>query len=203
MSAYPLMLEGTSITALVVGGGAVATRKTRALLDAGARVRLVSPEISPELALLVERDDLLSVTRAPYEPSQLDGATFVIAATNDSSVNAAIARDARERGLLVNVVDAPESGTCVTPAVYRNGELVVAVSTGRVPSAAARIRDRIAVVLDHGYADALRALGSMRRTLLSDGKRDAWHEAARELIGDDFCAHVESGEIETKVAQWR
>lgn len=203
MSAYPLMLDGSSLAAVVVGGGSVATRKVRALRDAGARVHVVAPTVASELELLAQGDELLRVTREYYAPSHLDGASLAIAATSDSSVNATVARDARERGLLVNVVDAPEAGNCVTPAVYRSGDIVVAVSTGRVPGAAARIRDRIAHMLDQRYADAVRTLASMRRSLLDEGKRDAWNDAARTLVGDDFCATVESGDFESKVAQWR
>lgn len=203
MSGYPVVLDGAALTAVVVGGGAVATRKVAALLDAGARVVVVAPEVSSEIEQVAQQSERLRLSREAYSPAHLDGAALAIAATSDRSVNASVARDAKARGMFVNVVDAPEAGNCVTPAVYRSGDILVAVSTGRVPGAAARIRDRIAMVLDRRYADAVRTLTSMRRSLLDEGKRDAWHDASRALVGDDFCATVESGDFESRVAQWR
>ncbi len=203
MSAYPLVLEGSSISALVVGGGAVATRKVKALLDSGARVHVVAPNIDEELDRLAQGDELATITREPYDARHLGAATFVIAATNDAVLNATIARDARALHKLVNVVDAPELGNCVTPAVYRSGEIVVAVSTGRVPNAAARIRDAITAPLDDRYAEAVRDLAALRRALLASGKRAEWSDAARSLIGDDFCAQVEAGALRDRIGEWR
>jgi siroheme synthase-like protein len=203
MSAYPLMIEGASIMALVVGGGAVATRKVKALLDAGARVHIVAPSIDPELGMLSQGDELLRVTTESYDARHLAAATLVIAATDDVALNASIARDARQLGKLVNVADAPELGNCVTPAVYRNGDIVVSVGTGRVPNAAARIRDAITARLDDRYPDVVRGLAGLRRDLLDGGQRDRWHDAARALIGEDFCEQVESGSLQLRIGEWR
>jgi siroheme synthase-like protein len=203
MSAYPLMLEGSAISALVVGGGAVATRKAKSLLGAGAHVRVVAPAMSDELELLAQGEELLNVIRESFDARHLEGATLVIAATDDATLNASIARDARAHNKLVNVVDAPELGTCVTPAVYRNGDIVVAVSTGRVPNAATRIRDDITSRLDDRHANAVRELATLRRDLIAGGKRDRWHDAARALIGHDFCAQIESGTLEPRLGEWR
>jgi precorrin-2 dehydrogenase/sirohydrochlorin ferrochelatase len=203
MSAYPLMLEGTAIDAVVVGGGSVAIRKVRALLDSGARVHVVAPSIDDELEMLAQGDELLRVTRASYEPRQLAGATLVVAATSDAALNASIAREARERGVLVNVVDAPELGTCTTAATFRKGDIVIAVSTGRVPNAAARIRDAITADIDERYSSAVHALSLLRRGLLADGRRDRWREASKALIGDDFCERVEAGGLTERIGEWR
>jgi siroheme synthase-like protein len=203
MSAYPLVLEGSSIVALVVGGGSVATRKVKALVDSGARVHIVAPRITAELELLAQGDELVNVTHDTYDAKYLVAATLVIAATDDSTLNATIARDARTQRKLVNVVDAPELGSCVTPAVFRNGEIVVAVSTGRVPNAAVRIRDAITATLDVRYVDAVRELASLRRRLLANGSRDRWADAARSLIDDDFCAQVEAGALTDRIGEWR
>jgi siroheme synthase-like protein len=203
VSAYPLVLEGSALTALVVGGGRVATRKVLALLEAGARVHVVAPELSTELETRAVGDDRLRVTRARYNTTHLTGNTLVIAATGNEATNASIAEDARSRGKLVNVVDAPERGNCVTPAVHRSGDIVVSVTTGRVPGAAARIRDAIARTLDGRYAAAVRDLAVLRRTYLERGERVRWSEAASALVGADFCEQVESGAFAARIAEWR
>jgi precorrin-2 dehydrogenase/sirohydrochlorin ferrochelatase len=195
------MLDGESLWALVVGGGAVATRKVRALVEAGATVHVVALDVTAELSELASRSPHLEITRCPYDASLLGDATLVIAATNDAAVNARIAADAR--GRLVNVVTAPELGNVATPAVHRAGDLVIAVSAGRLPSAAARIRDAVAERFDSRYAAAVDALASMRRALLDAGRRERWGQLTDDVIGHDFCDLVESGELEGRMAAWR
>lgn len=205
MSAYPIMLDGASVSALIVGGGAVAARKAAALLAAGARVHVVAPAIAPAFASLAAEGAALRMTRATYDSAQLGDVSLVFAATDDASVNARVAADARARGLLVNVADAPELGTFSTPAVHRDGDLVVAVGAGGVPAAAARVRDGIRASLDgrESFAGALQSLGEMRRSLLEAGDRDAWHRASSELIGETFCDDVRSGAFGARLAAWR
>jgi siroheme synthase-like protein len=197
------MLEGSAIVVTIVGGGRVALRKATALLAAGARVRVVAPDISEELEQAAAANESLTLTRARYSREHLDGAALVVAATNDSDLNATVALHAREMEKLVNVADAPELGNFVTPAVHRAGDLVVAVSTGRVPNAAARIRDSMAGSFDERYTSVVRALSELRRTLIDQGRREEWAEAAAALIGDDFCEQVESGALDARIAGWR
>ncbi|MDB4876280.1 MAG: precorrin-2 dehydrogenase [Gemmatimonadetes bacterium] len=203
MSAYPLVLDGEAIDAIVVGGGKVATRKALALLDAGARVHVVSPAISEALQAAEGARAGLRVTRDRYSSSHLGSATLVVAATDDAQTNAAVAADARAGGRLVNVASAPELGNCVTPAVHRAGDVVVAVSTGRVPNAAVRIRDAIAGTVDARYASAVRELSTLRRTLLAGGDGTRWSAAAAALVGADFCEQVESGAFDARLGEWR
>src|SRR5258708_6099784 len=141
VSGYPIMLDGSKVTALVVGGGAVALRKIRALLDGGVHVAVIAPEVNSELRLLAEREPRLTVTRGAYSDGQIAAATLVTAATDDAAVNARVAGDATRQHRLVNVVDAPGIGTFLTPAVHRAGALTIAIFTGRLPAAAAAIRD--------------------------------------------------------------
>lgn len=200
---YPLMLNGPRFNALVVGGGAVASRKVQGLLDGGLRVSVVAPEIDDELAALAARHSGVTVLRRKYEVADLAGSRLVIAATGDRALNRRIAEDAGERGLLVNVVDDPEAGTFVTPSVHRAGEVIIAVSTGRTPAAAAAIRAELGRRFDARYDRAIRALRGLRDRLLERGRRDEWQRASRDLIGDDFCRDVEQGNMEGRVAEWR
>ena len=201
MSAFPIALNAHRVRALVVGGGSVGTRKALALLAAGVSVRVVAPQISTELAE-VEAENRIAVLRAPYAPDVLGDATVVFAATSSRDVNSLIAADARERGKLVNVADAPDEGDFHTMAVHRSGDLTIAVSTGGVPTAAARIRDALARRFDERYGTALAALHQMR-SRLREADSDAWQRASSDLIGDDFCSAVEKGAVPDEVAAWR
>jgi precorrin-2 dehydrogenase / sirohydrochlorin ferrochelatase len=203
VSAYPIVLDGAGISALVVGGGRVAERKIRSLLDAGARIHVVAPLVTAKIESLATQSDALRVTRSTYSRNHIKGVTLVIAATDDPEVNATIASEARAAGLLVNVADRPELGDFITPAVHRSGEVVLAVSAGGVPNAAARIRDSIGRVVDGRYAAAVQELAALRRALIASGNRERWAEAAAALVGEDFCERVESGNFGAGIAEWR
>jgi siroheme synthase-like protein len=202
VSGYPLVLDGDHLFAVVVGGGAVALRKVRALRGAGARVRIVAPAVVAELAALAE-DDAIELRRTAYAAELLADALLVVAATDDPPTNARIAADARTRGCLVNVVDAPELGNCITPAVHRAGDVIVAVTVGGVPGAAARLRDNIGRAVDARVANGIGALASLRRELLARGDRERWATASRALISDDFCDRVAREDFAAEVAAWR
>lgn len=202
MSLYPLMIDGSALSAVIIGGGAVATRKATALVDAGAKVRVVSPTAVPELETLA-RDSSIELIRDRYEKRHIGDAGLVIAATNDHTVNAEVAVDAKSLGRLVNVASEPSAGNCITPAVHRAGDVVIAVTAGGVPSAAARIRDDVARRVDGRYASAVRELSSLRRALLDRDDRGRWSSATAALIDDDFCRRVESGLFDEALAEWR
>jgi precorrin-2 dehydrogenase/sirohydrochlorin ferrochelatase len=197
------MLDGAALSAVVIGGGSVAARRATALAASGARVHVVAPEITPDIESLARDNAAVRLTRERYSSSHIDDALLVVAATDDSATNSLVAADARARGRLVNVASAPGEGNCITPAIHRAGDVVVAVSAGGVPRASARIRDALGRTYDERYADAVRELASLRRTMLDSGKRDQWSTAAAALIGDDFCSAVESGRFMDKAAEWR
>ena len=205
MSAYPLMLDGAQLVALVVGGGGVATRKVRALLESGATVRVVAPNVSEELAALAtdaDRGPRLTIERREYASGDADAATLVIAATDRRDVNARVATDARALGRLVNVADAPEEGNCATAATHRAGELTIAVSAGGVPAAAARVRDLVAERVDARYAEVVERLVAIRRHTIAGRGSAAWRAAVEQLVGEDFCPAVESGVLMERLATW-
>lgn len=203
MSGYPLVLEGTRIDALVVGGGRVAERKVRALVASGARVRVVAPAFTDGLHALAASADRLTLVARAYEHGDVGDALLVIAATNDTALNQCVARDAHHAVRLVNVADDPDTGNCVTVATHHAGDLVIAVSAGGVPSAAARIRDCLAQSIDSRYAEAVDALARLRRTLLARGEREAWRRAVDALVTDRFCDEVERGTFADEVSRWQ
>ncbi|HEV2017057.1 MAG TPA: bifunctional precorrin-2 dehydrogenase/sirohydrochlorin ferrochelatase [Gemmatimonadaceae bacterium] len=201
MSDFPIALHGERLTAVVIGGGSVGTRKALALVEAGARVRVVSPAVTPELAE-AERTRRLSIVRESYRAGQLGDATLVIAATNSREINAQIAVDAHAHGKLVNITDFPDEGNFHTMALHRSGDVTIAVSAGGVPGAAARIRDAIAERFDARYGRAVSALRGLRSRLIAGGD-ERWRDAAPKLLADDFCSSVEDGSFTEKVDTWR
>ena len=202
MSGIPILLEGSALTVLVVGGGPVAVRKASAFVAAGASVRIVSRDPSPAMRELARTHELKLDERS-YEPGDVGDAVLLIAATNDRTVNAAIAADGRASSRLVNVADAPDAGSFATMATHRAGTLVVGVSAGGVPGAAARVRDAVANRFDDRYADALRRLASVRRAMIERGASAEWRAVASEILDESFCDAVESGALEARIATWR
>lgn len=151
-----LDLEGRS--ALVVGGGSVALEKTRGLLECGARVTVVAPQIDDELAALD-----VELVRRGYRASDLEGRFLVVAATSNSSVNRRVHRDAEARSLLCNVADVPELCNFILPAVVRRDPIAIAVSTGGAsPALAQRIRDDVAALVTPEHAALARKLRELR-----------------------------------------
>lgn len=200
---YPVTLDGARFSALVVGGGEVALRKTQSLLDGGVRVTAIAPEICAALSDLAVKEARLTLHQRAYRSTDIDSAALIFAATNDPAVNQQVAQEAIRRDRLVNVADDPGAGNFVTPSVHRSGELTIAVTTGRLPAAAAAIRSEVARRFDGRYDRAIRALRTLREKLLGSADRAAWKRASRELIGEDFCERVERGEVERQVASWR
>jgi precorrin-2 dehydrogenase/sirohydrochlorin ferrochelatase len=197
------MLDGGSISALVVGGGSVALRRTQSLAAAGARIHLVAPSIDSRIDDMERGNPRLRLTRAEYDISHLTDVNFVVAATDRADVNGTVAANARAKGVLVNVADAPDLGTCTIPALHRVGEVILAVSTGGVPSAAMRIRDEMARIVDERHGRAVSELIELRRSLLDRGERGRWHDASAQLVGPDFLADVGSGRFSERLGEWR
>jgi precorrin-2 dehydrogenase/sirohydrochlorin ferrochelatase len=187
----------------VVGGGRVALRKVASLLAADVRVCVVAPEVNAELHELSEREPRLTIERRRFEEGDVRRATLVIAATDDRATNARVAKVARDDRRLINVVDSAEQGNFTGMATHRSGDVVIAVSAGGVPRAAARIRDAIAERFDRRYGNAIEALGALRRRMLDAGGASGWKRAMDHLVDEQFCARVESGAVGAEIEAWR
>jgi len=180
----------------------VAVRKANALAASGAKVRVVARAATPEMRALADAGHVVLDERS-YESQDIGDAVLVVAATNDRATNAAVADDARRLHRLVNVADAPETGTFANMATHRAGHLVVGVSAGGVPGAAARIRDAIAVRFDSRYAAALELLGALRRSHLARGDGGTWRALSSSAMDERFCDSVEQGTLDDRVSTWR
>ena len=162
---YPVMLDVSGRSCLVVGGGSVAARKVAGLIAAGGDVTVVAPEVSDEVTATGAR-----VERRAYRSGDVAGVRLVIAATDDPGVNAQVFADAEAAGVWVNSADDPANCSFTLPAVLRRGDLTVTVSTGgHSPALAAWLRDRLAEEIGPEYEVLLRLLAERREALRSNG----------------------------------
>ncbi|HEX9698518.1 MAG TPA: bifunctional precorrin-2 dehydrogenase/sirohydrochlorin ferrochelatase [Acidobacteriota bacterium] len=159
---YPLFLDLRNQNVTVIGGGAVAAEKVRGLLDAGATIRLIAERAEPVLWQLSEAGALSHLTR-DYQAGDLAGASIVIAERGEPATNEAIWREAIERGIPINVVDDLPHCTFIAPAVLRQGDLTIAISTaGKAPALAVRLRQRFERWIGPQYARFLEIAGALR-----------------------------------------
>ena len=162
---YPAFLDLRGRRAVVVGGGAIAEQKVVGLLDAGARVTVISPTVSRRLDDL-ESAGTVTIGRRPYRPGDLAGACLAIAATDDRAVNRAVWAEAEARGVLLNAVDDLPHCSFIAPAIHRQGDVAVAISTaGKSPALAVRLRERIGRLIGPEYATLLELLVELRAEL--------------------------------------
>jgi uroporphyrin-III C-methyltransferase/precorrin-2 dehydrogenase/sirohydrochlorin ferrochelatase len=145
VTGFPLLLDVTARRVVVVGGGTVATRRVRALVEAGADAVVVAPQIAPEITGL----GVETQPRA-FADADLDGAWLAVACTDDRDVNAAVAAAAERRRVFCVRSDAAPGGTARTPAVLRRDGMTVAVTGGDDPRRAVALRDAISLALDVG-----------------------------------------------------
>ena len=170
MRYFPVNLDIKDRTCLVVGGGRVGRRKIISLLECGARVRVVSEELLPELEDMVENGRVELLGRK-YRKEYLEGVSLVFAATDDVEVNTHVSRDAAEKGLWVNVADAPELCSFILPANVTRGDLSISVSTsGRSPALAARVRRDLEKQFGSEYERFLIIMGLVRTNVISEGR---------------------------------
>jgi precorrin-2 dehydrogenase / sirohydrochlorin ferrochelatase len=196
-------LIAEKISAVVVGGGVVATRKALSLHEAGAFVRVIAREATPELRRAATDAERLMIELRDYAGvSDIADAELVIAATG-TDADKRIARDARELHRIFLVAGSPEIGNFTSMAVHRAGLLAIGVSAGGIPAAAMRIRDAIADRFDSRYADALSACTGIRSGILAEESTPGWAERSSSVIAEDFCQRVENGTFARVVEECR
>ncbi|MBA4189255.1 MAG: siroheme synthase [Planctomycetaceae bacterium] len=162
---FPVVLNLAGRVVVVVGGGAVGTRKAAAAIAAGATVRIVDP--TQPLGGLTPPARQIPISEA-YRSNHLDGA-FLVFACATPAVNAQVVADAQARGILVNSASDPITGDFTLPSVVRSGDLTLAVSTGgAAPALARRLREKFEAEFDATFADWLRVLTEMRTVVLAE-----------------------------------
>jgi precorrin-2 dehydrogenase/sirohydrochlorin ferrochelatase len=188
---YPLCLDISGKRCVVVGSGNVAERKVERLLSCGARVEVVGKALTPVLAAWKGEGRIVH-READYEDSCLSGASLVIGATDDETVNERIAKDARTRGIPVNIVDNPARCDFILPSVVERGDLLIAVSTGgKSPALAMKLREELEEAYGPEYVVLLEILGELREKVIASGRssaenRERFTDVVRSEILDDI-----------------
>jgi precorrin-2 dehydrogenase/sirohydrochlorin ferrochelatase len=188
---YPIFLKVENRSCLVVGGGEVGARKVETLLNSGASVGVVSPELSPWLERKV-RAGAIELVGSHYDEHQLEGCFLVIAATDDLELNSRIAGDAEKRGLLCNVVDYPQEGNFILPSLVQRGALTVAISTsGKSPALARQLRQELEERFGEEYGEFLKIMGAVRARLLKESQdSEANKDKFNRLVQSELLAQV-------------
>jgi uroporphyrin-III C-methyltransferase/precorrin-2 dehydrogenase/sirohydrochlorin ferrochelatase len=145
VTGLPILLDLHGHRVVIVGGGTVAARRARTFTEAGAEVVVIAPTVAPELSSVP-----VELLRRRYQPGDLSEAWLAVTATDDPSVNAAVAEEAAGRRIFCVRADDAAAGTARVPAILRNGELTVSVNAGDDPRRAAELRNLIAAGLQTG-----------------------------------------------------
>jgi precorrin-2 dehydrogenase/sirohydrochlorin ferrochelatase len=191
---YPVFLDILNRPCVVVGGGAVAGRKAKSLLAAGALVTVVSPRVTKTLGKLA-KDGKLAHNKGRFTPGMLKGFFICIAATDSPAVNEAVWTEAESLGIPVNVVDDPARCSFIMPSVVDRGSLTIAISTsGKSPLLARLLREKLEGIIGTEYETLVEILGALRKKLLKTGlSHDKNESIIRDLMNSPLPGLIRAG----------
>jgi precorrin-2 dehydrogenase/sirohydrochlorin ferrochelatase len=196
MALYPITVNMDGQLCVVIGGGTVAARKLYGLLACGAKVRLVSPKILPQIHEIVQARKVEWLPRV-YVQGDLKGAAFVFALTNCPETQMRIIEDARLLAIPVNVADNPDASTFHVPATLRRGDFLISVSTGGgSPSLAAAVRIELENQYGPEYGELVTLLSAIRRQVMQTRKRTESRKRGetvdthKDIFADIDCANL-------------
>ena len=197
MKFFPIFVNIQDQPCLVVGGGQVAARKVFLLNRAGARVTVVSPELCHELQETLEKGEIIHVEEN-FTPEHITNQRIVIAATDNEAVNQQISEIAKDKGIPVNVVDAPELCSFITPSIIDRSPVQIAVSTGGSSPVLARLlRAKLETMIPSAYGRLANMVESFREKVKAkfsniDDIRKFWENVLEGPVADSMLAGNES-----------
>lgn len=210
---FPAFLNLSNQLCTVIGGGAVALRKIRSLLDCQAAIRVIAPSCIAPIQQLFQEQKIDLIQRA-YAAGDVDGSFLVVAATNNRDVNADIARLCNARQTLCNIVNAPDLGNFHFAPAYACGDLKIAVSTnGAAPALAGKMKADLAAQYPDEYLPYLQYLRRIRETV----KKKIPEESTRKRIlkniiadsgvlsqcrDEQFCRQIDNLDYSREVEKW-
>ena len=195
MGYYPIYVDMRRRRCLVIGGGVVAERKVASLVEAGAAVTVISPDIT-ELIALWSKSGAIDFLARRYRTGDLAEFEIAFVATDDSEINAAVYEEGKNRGVWVNSADDPEHCDFILPSIIRRGDLAVAISTGgESPALARAVREELDEYFTADYARVVEIASEVRLELRArslSASADAWNQA---LKGNFRCL-IREGRLE-------
>lgn len=205
MDYLPIAWRLRDRVALVVGGGPVALRKARLLARAGARLRVVAPQVVPELAALLAQGGHEPPRRRPYAPEDLEGVALAIGATDDMALNRALHDDCVARNVPVNVVDQPGLCSFIFPAIIDRDPLLISISSGGASPVLARwLRAKLESTLPARLGDLAALMGAFRRQVATRlpafGARRAFWEGVLDGPVAELALSGKRSEARTRLA---
>ncbi len=194
---YPVCLKLDGKKCLIVGGGKVAERKVKSIIAYGAKVYVVSPQLTEWMEKAAE-EKKITVIRRNYTTTDLENAFLVVGATDNQLLNNRIAEECHERDILVNIVDDQNKGNFIVPAVLRQGSLIISIATnGKSPMLARRLREELAQVFGPEYGEFLELMSNLRDHVIStvpeeSRRRDIFYQ----LVYSDIIDLLRTGQHE-------
>lgn len=201
---YPISLKLENKNCLIIGGGRVAQRKIKTLLEYDACIKVVSPHLEEEIFKWAEQGRITLVKRS-FLPQDLDNIFMVFIATNDNRVNTHIANQCKEKGIMANVVDDPGLCDFYVPSILRRKSLCLAISTeGKSPAFARWLRRQMENYISEEYGEFVEILGEIRPeikdlSLTSEDKK----RLMEEIINSDWLQLLEAGDEDLVMEQTR
>ncbi len=193
---YPIFLNLQGKKCVVVGGGRVALRKVKTLLESGADITVISPKPHAEISRFF-KNRTIQLVRRSYKPGNLRGAVLSIAATHVREINYKVAEESKRNGIPVNVVDDLELSDFIIPSSFRRGNLSVAVSTsGMSPALAKKLRAKLEKKIGMEYAYLLSLIGEIRCEMKKRGLRVSARTWQESLDLDSLIQFLKAGRPE-------
>lgn len=168
MKYYPVFLNLKNRLCIVIGGGKVAERKVKMLLEVGAKIKVISPELTKDLTKLADEKKIIWEKRE-YKKGDLEGAWLVITATNNKEVQIEVQQEAEEKRIFCNIVDVPELCSFIVPSVIKRGLLTIAISTSSAsPAVSRRIRENLENLFGEEYVIYMNLMKNLREQILNN-----------------------------------
>lgn len=211
MLLFPIFLNIKGRSCLVIGGGAVAERKVRNLLECQARIIMVSPQAARSLEELAEKGEL-EWRRRNYSPDDLDGVFLVFIATDNPAVNRQVMEHCQEKGIMFNAADDPPNCDFFVPSVIRRKSLSIAISTGgKSPLMARRLREQLEEQIPAEYGQWVEMMGKLRDYIQNRVEDTHLRQRLyRYLIEPDMWECIKNGQeeiirerIDKCISSWR
>lgn len=194
---YPILIDLKNKKCKVIGGGKVAERKVKSLIEHGADVEVISPHVTELLAGYFQQGSI-SLIKRQYQYGDLTDCDLVFAATDNEAVNEMCNKESCEKNLWINIIDHPNQSGFIIPASFRRGHLSISISTdGKSPVLAKQIKEALQEQFPHEYSEYTEALGQLRDTIKSEIKDlKLKKEMLNQLVDSDIFQKYMNKEID-------